>query len=178
MESVRNRVISLLESINGLYSALIYSAPYPALLLHFNLILAATLSLSTQFQSLLSTSTAVVPTEPLPQQIIATLLRTKQTPALEQHHQELIETIDETEFKPQLDQFNKVTKLATNSINQLALSLDGDEWSWKARLETNQAADSDDDQDEIVIPAPVPTTKEWTVAQLSIYERTGQIPSS
>ena len=208
MDSLRNKLIHLLESINHLYYSLtVLPFNYNDLLTRYNLILSSL----TQLSLLLSSHTTpdlrkdkhsaskLVPTEAVEsakEYIIATLLRIKQvrtfslrihhgiltfyrqTPQVEQQLHSLIENLPVQDYDLALSTYNDLTRQAAAHIQQIKTELDGEGWDWKARV-----TGVDEDEDE-PIPKVVPEVVEgvgeraWTLEELVKYQRTGAVPLS
>ncbi|GAA5939223.1 uncharacterized protein JCM15063_004458 [Sporobolomyces koalae] len=97
-------------------------------------------------------SVAIVPREPVEESrdwIVGLLLRTKQTPQVEQAQKELVDQLDKSRGQDFLNAHIKLVNTAFDRINAAKeISDEGDEWDWKGRVGLQDEQEDDDDDDD------------------------------
>ncbi|GAA5996791.1 hypothetical protein JCM5350_007791 [Sporobolomyces pararoseus] len=142
---------------------------------------------------------SIVPSEPVEESkdwIVGLLLRTKQTPEVENRQTQLLESLP-SQFKSAISssttdpsQFTNLLAAQTRLVNSAydrvnaakEYSGDGEEWDWKGRVgledeEEEEQETNDEDGMQVDKPAKVEGTRAWTENETATFLRTGQRPT-
>ncbi|GAA5968994.1 hypothetical protein JCM3765_002277 [Sporobolomyces pararoseus] len=140
---------------------------------------------------------SIVPREPVEESkdwIVGLLLRTKQTPEVENRQAQLLESLP-SQFKSALSsstsdpsQFANLLAAQIRLINSAydkvnaakEYSGDGEEWDWKGRVgleDEEEEGENDVDGMQVDKPEKVEGTRAWTENETATFLRTGQRPT-